>query len=401
MRKITAIAWKDTLVRFSSRSELLFFLILPIVFTFLIGGGASGGQTGDSRLPLLVVDEDHSDFSAELSALLADSETVRVVAAERAAAEAQLADEQASALLLIRAGFAADLRAGAPVALELRGLPNDPNTLAVEAAVGAAAGRVGRALSVAHLSLAEAEARQPFAEDTERSAYFDESLAAARDLFAAAPARLAVTRPAAAAETSSGFTMAAQASVGQLITWVFIPLLGTSALFAYERSQGTLRRLLTTPSRKAIFLLGTLSGQLALALVQMLLLVVFGVYVMRLDWGSSPAGLALMLVSFGLSAVALGTMLGTFIKTESQGNGLSIMLGMVMALLGGCWYPSEFFPEIAQVAARALPTAWAMQGLTDLVMRGQGLPAVLPEAAVLLGFAAVFFTVGVWRFRYE
>jgi hypothetical protein len=26
---------------------------------------------------------------------------------------------------------------------------------------------------------------------------------------------------------------------------------------------------------------------------------------------------------------------------------------------------------------------------------------VLPEAGVLLGFAALFFVVGVWRFRYE
>jgi ABC-2 type transport system permease protein len=42
-----------------------------------------------------------------------------------------------------------------------------------------------------------------------------------------------------------------------------------------------------------------------------------------------------------------------------------------------------------------------MQGLTDITLRGQGLAGVWPEAAVLLGFAAVFFTVGVWRFRYE
>jgi ABC-2 type transport system permease protein len=125
------------------------------------------------------------------------------------------------------------------------------------------------------------------------------------------------------------------------------------------------------------------------------------VVVLRLNWGSSPAGLALMLVTFGLAATALGTTLGTFIRTEGQASGLSIMLGMTLALLGGCWYPSEFFPEIARSAARLLPTTWAMQGLTDLVIRGQDLAAVLPEAAVLLGFAAVFFTAGVARFRYE
>ncbi len=400
MRKLTAIAIKDALVRFSSRSELLFFLVLPLVFTFLIGGGLSGNQPVDTRLTVLLVDEDHSDLAAELAAVLGESPAVQIAASERALAEAQLGVVDASALVVIPAGFAADLRAGKTVALEVQSLPNDPNVAAVETAVGAAASQVGRALTAANTAVAQAEARQPFASEAERAAYFEESLAAARALFAAAPARLAVARPADAPE-NEGFNNAAQASAGQLITWVFIPLLGTSALFAHERTEGTLRRLLTTPSRKATFLLGTIAGQLALALVQMGLLVACGVYVMRLDWGSSPAGLVVMLVSFGLAAVALGTMLGTFIKSESQGNGLSIMLGMVMALLGGCWYPGEFFPEAAQLAAKALPTAWAMQGLTDLVMRGQGLSAVLPEAGVLVGFAAVFFAVGVARFRYE
>jgi hypothetical protein len=42
-----------------------------------------------------------------------------------------------------------------------------------------------------------------------------------------------------------------------------------------------------------------------------------------------------------------------------------------------------------------------MQGMLDLVLRGQGLAAVLPEAGVLVGFAALFFTIGILRFKYE
>jgi ABC-2 type transport system permease protein len=113
------------------------------------------------------------------------------------------------------------------------------------------------------------------------------------------------------------------------------------------------------------------------------------------------AGLALMLVTSALAAAALGTTLGTFVKTESQASGLSIMLGMVTALLGGCWYPLELFPRFVRTVVSILPTYWSMNGLLDLVQRGQGLTAILPEAAVLLGFAALFFTVGVTRFRYE
>ena len=193
----------------------------------------------------------------------------------------------------------------------------------------------------------------------------------------------------------------ANASAGQLITWVFIPLFGICALFAFERRQGTLRRLLIAPANKATFLLGTISGQVSMALVQMLLLVGFGILVLKLSWGNDPLALFVILLTSALAAAAFGTTMGTFIKTESQASGLSIMFGMVFALMGGCWYPLELFPPTIQNMVKILPTTWAMQGMLDLVLRGGGLQDILPEAAVLLGFAVLFFSLGVWRFRYE
>ena len=122
---------------------------------------------------------------------------------------------------------------------------------------------------------------------------------------------------------------------------------------------------------------------------------------MKLNWGREPLALFVILLTSALAAAAFGTTMGTFIKTEGQANGLSIMFGMVFALMGGCWYPMELFPPVVQNVVKVLPTTWAMQGMLDLVLRGGGLQDVLPEAAVLLGFAAIFFSVGVWRFRYE
>jgi len=59
------------------------------------------------------------------------------------------------------------------------------------------------------------------------------------------------------------------------------------------------------------------------------------------------------------------------------------------------------FPPGIQNAVKVLPTTWAMQGMLDLVLRGGGFSDVVPEAAVLLGFAVIFFSVGVWRFKFE
>ena len=228
---------------------------------------------------------------------------------------------------------------------------------------------------------------------------FDSSLEMAQNIQDDAPERVTVVEGATPDQVE--YDPRANSSAGQLITWVFIPLFGISAMFAYERQQGTLRRVLTTPTRKATYLLGTISGQVVMALAQMFLLLMFGIFVMKLAWGREPLALFVILTSAALAAAAFGTTMGTFVKTESQASGLSIMFGMVFALMGGCWYPLELFPAAVQNAVKILPTTWAMQGLLDIVLRGRGLVDILPEAGVLLGFAAVFFAVGVWRFRYE
>jgi len=397
MRKILAIAWKDTLLRFSGMAEWLFFLILPIVFTVILAGGT--GASADSRIRLVVVDQANSPLSTELITTLGKSEAVRPEVLPLSKAEDEFSKRRASAMLVIPSGFALQhLRQGS-VGLELRQQPNNMNALVASQAVMAVISRISSAVDIANSSVAEAEGIRRFESDIARQAYFDTALQEAQTQMDQAPDRVAVSQG--ATKDQIEYDPRANSSAGQLITWVFIPLIGISAMFAYERQKGTLRRLLTTPTQKATYLIGTIIGQVAMALVQMLLLVGFGILVMRLNWGHSPEALAVMLIASTLAAAALGTTLGTFVKTEGQASGLSLMLGMVMALLGGCWYPIELFPQFVRTAVKVLPTAWAMQGMLDIVLRGQGLSAILPEAGVLLGFAAVFFVVGIWRFRYE
>ncbi len=397
MRKIVMIAWKDIRLSFVSPMEWLFFLILPIVFTVILAGGA--GPSADNRIRLVVAGPAGSSLSQELIAALDHSQTVRPDVQPLATAEQIFSQRQVAALLVIPAGFDEAALQQGNISLDLRQQPNNMNALIAAQAVQTAAAQVASRVDIARSSVAAAEKIRPFENATARTAYFEAAFKAADEGLSSAPNRLAITQ----GNTPSpvDYDPRANSSAGQLLTWVWIPLLGISGMFAYERQKGTLRRLLTTPTTRGAYLLGAIGGQVLRALVQMLLLVGFGVWAMGLNWGHAPLALAVMLVSSALAAAALGAMLGTFVKTEPQANGLSIMLGMVMALLSGCWYPIELFPQIVRTAVKILPLTWAMQGMLDLVLRGQGLAGILPEAAVLLGFAAVFFTVGIWRFRYE
>jgi ABC-2 type transport system permease protein len=398
MKKIFAIAWKDAITRFASPSELLFFIVLPVVFTFLLAGGTPQGDE-DPRIDLLIVDEANTTISQQVIDELKSSSAVRPELITRDEAQKLFDDRRAEVVLIIPAGIDIESLQSGSAEVELLQQPNNMNATVAERAVLTAIRRVSSSISAAQTAVSQREALQPFASDEEKQAYFESSLKTAQSIQKNAPERVTVVEGLTADEVD--YDPRANSSAGQLITWVFVPLFGISALFAYERQQGTLRRLLTTPANKATFLFGTIFGQVLMALVQMLLLVGFGILVMRLNWGREPLALFVILLASALAAAAFGTTLGTFIKTEGQAGGLSTMFGMVFALLGGCWYPLEFFPPPIQNAVKILPTTWAMQGMLDLVLRGGGLQDILPETGVLLFFALIFFSVGVWRFRYE
>lgn len=397
MKKIIAIARKDAIVRFANPSEWLFFLILPIIFIFLFAGGVPSGDE-DNRIRLVVVDQANTSISREIVSELEKSTSVRPDVLSLEEAEEEFDSRRATVLLIIPAGLDVESIQNGTAQLDFRQPPNDMDASIAQRAVQTAIRRVSSVVSAANMAVEEAKARGTFESAEEEQAYFNQALELAKSLQEDAPERVTTIQ----GNTPDDFDYDPQANVsaGQLITWVFIPLFGISALFAYERQQGTLRRLLTTPTSKATFLLGTISGQVGMALIQMTLLVLFAVLAFKLNWGN-PLGVFLILACSALAAAAIGTAMGTFIKSEGQATGLSIMAGMMMGMLGGCWYPLELFPPVMQNIARIFPTTWAMQGLLDLLLRGGGLTDVLPEAGVLLGFAVIFFGVGVWRFRYE
>ena len=399
MKKIFAIAWKDAVVRFASASELLFFIILPLVFTFLLAGGSPSGNPTNNRVRLVVVDQANTAISQEIVAELEKSTAAYPELMSLADAEEEFSARRVSAVLVIPASLEISAIQNGTAELDFRQQPNDMDASIAQRAIQTAIRRVSSAVNAANVAVEEAKARGTFESAEAEQAYFEEALKVAKDLQANSPERITVIEG--STPDKVDYDPRANTSAGQLVTWVFIPLFGISALFAYERQQGTLRRLLTTPTSKAVFLLGTIFGQVVMALIQMSLLILFGMFALQLKWGQEPLALFILLTCAALAAGAIGTTMGTFIKSEGQASGLSIMAGMVMALLGGCWYPLELFPAAVQNIVKILPTTWAMQGLLDLVLRGGGLTDILLESGVLLGFAVVFFSIGVARFRYE
>jgi ABC-2 type transport system permease protein len=182
------------------------------------------------------------------------------------------------------------------------------------------------------------------------------------------------------------------------IFWVVV-LLAESVLA--ERRGGTFRRLRGAPMGRAALLLGKLLPYLAINLLQVALMLGAARLLFGMPLGSSPAALLAVSLAASLAAVGLGVLVSALGRTEARARNLTILVLLVLAALGGCFIPRFVMPPAMQAVGLATPHAWALEAFQDVLVRGGDLAAVAPEVVALLGFAVLFFGLGVWRFRLE
>ena len=188
--------------------------------------------------------------------------------------------------------------------LEVREQINNLNAMVAQREVEAIVGRTSSSLQIASSSVAQAESIRPFSSATDKQTYYQVALDDAERLMAEAPDRVEVVKGDTPDQIE--YDPKTNSSAGQLITWVFIPLIGLSGMLCYEREKGTLRRLLTTPTTKATFMIATITGQVLIALCQMALLITFGILVMHVNWGRNLPALTVMLVASAIAGCRPG-----------------------------------------------------------------------------------------------
>ncbi len=381
---------------FSSRSVLIFSLLMPLLFTVVLGFAMQGMGPDDSprQWTLLLADEDRSPLSAALTRQLEDDPALEVVRVPDGELASRVDAGEAPAGLLVPDGFGAALLDGQSFEVHLyRSAKQVMDAQVVEESVQAALASVEGILDTREIAAHTLQnLGMPIpAESLEDAAHLWET-EAPLEVRAAPVTRLKGT------QIPIG---AAQSSPGMAVMYVLFLTIGGGSTLLVERERGTLRRLLVMPLHKATLVGGKLLGIYLSALAQLALLILFGRFALGVNWGQSPAALTLMVLAYAFAATALGILVAALARTSAQADGLSTLTVMALSALGGAWWPIEIVPPWMQSLAKALPTYWGMQGFQDIISRGLGVSAVLPEAGILLGFGALFLGIELWRFRWE
>lgn len=419
MRNILEITRNDLRIFLTQRGNLVSLLLVPIVMTLVVGIFTSGGDS-PRLLQVDVIDHDESELSRQfIDALRQVNESLVLCPMDNddenhcdledetplieQQAIARVEDSTTLAMIKIPAGFDAAVKNFEPVEIVYRSLENltAPGYIrqAVEAAIqrvngAAVASRVGSGVlvDVSVEGLSDDEQRESEKALYQRASdFWEEELVKAR--FQQSTQDVA--------ETDSNLQEGLGQSVpGMGSMFVMMTVFGGMTALVVEKKQWTLQRIAAMPVSRGQLLGGKILARFVLGMLQYLVVFVVGI-IASIQFGDDPVALVLIMISFTLAVTALSFAIGTRVKNEAQASGLSLLLAITLAPLGGAWWSMEVVPDFMRIIGHISPIAWAMDGYNSLIFEKGDLHTVFLPILVLLAIALVCFGIGIWRFRYD
>lgn len=378
--KIAAIVTTE-LRRFSrERSNIFFALIFPLAIVLLVGL-----QFGEQPEPEIGVVATDQPLASEVLRRLGENDQIEVVRYDDAdTATAAVDDEDIDAAVVIPDDFDRNTNAGdhtevgfiatsTGVGPQLQAIVSDAvaRTLAVPTAVAAA---------------------------TERGADLDEATRVAeanRSISELIETEITTTGDRLFPEDISGYDVGA---AGQLVLFMFLTALTGSATLILNRRIGITTRMLSTPTSLGTVIAGEAVARFTIAVGQGVYIMVASAILFDVRWGSLVAAAAI-LGAFGAVGSAAAMLSGALFTNDEQAGGVTVVVALALAALGGSMLPVELFSDTMLTIARAIPHYWALDAFSDVVRHDASISDIAPQLGALAVFAAAIGTVAVWRLR--
>ncbi len=167
------------------------------------------------------------------------------------------------------------------------------------------------------------------------------------------------------------------------------------------RQRKLLKRYLATPMRRGDFLLALTSSRIVLMLIEVFLLLGFGVLVFHMRVAGSLVSILLLGLIGALTFAAIGLLTASRAQKIESVSGLINLVMMPMWIFSGVFFSYERFPAFLQPFIRALPLTALNDALRALILEGAPLTAQATRFLVLFLWGGISFVLAVRWFRWN
>ena len=385
IRQALLLASKDTRIFFRDRAAMAFAFLLP--FIFVIGFSLALRDVGPEteELQFYIATQETVGISVPAVEAISSAADGPVKAMEHSEALAAVNSGEISGFVSFPPNFTQRFLSGEPAQLDayVGDIP-----VADEAALRGFAREIAARFSEAHATLSAVIALGS-SQDTART--MEELLAGASS--AAIEIRVEQVGEIAPFNTSN-FVLP-----GYLTMFVFFTAAMGAEALARERQTHTLERLMANGVRRESLIVGKFLAGAFIGVVQVAVMWVVGALAFNIDLGASPVAVVLLSLLMVVASASFGVLLASFVSNVRTASAAGVLTSLVLAPIGGSWWPLFITPPFMQSLARLTPHGWANDGLNKLMLFGAEFGDVVPAMAALLVFAAVFMSVALWRFR--
>jgi ABC-2 type transport system permease protein len=173
----------------------------------------------------------------------------------------------------------------------------------------------------------------------------------------------------------------------------------TAVAIVREREHGNLELLITTPVTAFELMLGKLLPYVLIGLTQTTLVLILGSLLFQVPIRGDLLSLYLAAVVFIGATLALGLLISTVARNQTQAFQMSLFLLLPSILLSGFVFPFDGMPPIAQWLAQVLPLTHFVELIRGIVLRGASLWDLQLPLYKLLALLGTVLLVVTLRFR--
>jgi ABC-2 type transport system permease protein len=176
---------------------------------------------------------------------------------------------------------------------------------------------------------------------------------------------------------------------------MFFMVISLGGNIVKERLSGSFLRLQTIPGGFALTLISKFLVYLFVALSQLLLLFMMGIYIfphIGLPKLAMPnAFLPFMVVTLlsAVSAISYAVLVGTYAKTQEQANGFGAISIIIFAAIGGIWVPNFVMPDYMQTIGNISPLKWCLEGYYILFLKNGAWGELIGTISFLFLFTVI------------
>ncbi len=161
------------------------------------------------------------------------------------------------------------------------------------------------------------------------------------------------------------------------------------------RQRKLLKRFVATPMRRTDFLLALASSRLMLMLIEVGLLLGFGILFFHMRVEGSWLAIVLLGALGAISFGGIGLLTASRAQKIESVSGLINLVMMPMWIFSGVFFSYERFPAVLQPLIRALPLTALNDALRAIILQGAPLAAQAGHLAVLVAWMAISFLLAL------